>query len=327
MLPLIYGELRRLAHSYLRRERSDPLTVALRVPAWCSQPAVALNGRAMALRARAGYIRLRRVWRAGDVLTLTLPRRLALEPTADDPRTVAFLYGPMVLAADLGSASAKWSGAAPALVGARPLERVHAIANESAAFTTENLARPAELTLRPFTLQYERNTAVYFRCFDESGWAAEQAREKQEQARLRDLAARSADAIDLGETQSEREHRLEAKYSYPVVYRGRAGRDARAGGYFQFVFAAQPGVLLLQTSYWGEERNRNFLIKVDGVEIARERLTGDHPGEFFERNYEIPSALTKDKKEISVRFEPEPNVSAGPVFGARLLTAQAATRI
>ena len=165
------------------------------------------------------------------------------------------------------------------------------------------------------------------RCFDESGWAAEQAREKQEQARLQELAARSADVIDLGDTQSEREHRLDAKYSYPVVYRGRAGRDARAGGYFQFVFAAQPGALLLQTSYWGEERNRNFLIKVDGIEIAREHLTGDHPGEFFERSYEIPPALTHDKKEISVRFEPEPNVSAGPVFGARLLRAQADTRV
>jgi hypothetical protein len=311
----------------LRRERSDRLTVALRVPAWCSHPEVALNGRSMALRARAGYIRLRRAWRAGDVLTLTLPRRLALEPTADDPRTVALLYGPMVLAADLGSASDKWSGPAPALVGVRPLQRLHAIANEPAAFTTENLARPNDLTLRPFTLQYERNTAVYFRCFDESEWAAEQARAKQEQARLQDLAARSADVIELGEMQPERAHRLDAKFSYPVVYRGRSGRDARAGGYFQFVLAAQPGPLVLQSSYWGEERNRSFLIKVEGVEIAREHLTGDHPGEFFDRNYQIPPALTKDKKEITVRFEPEPNVSAGPVFGARLLTAQAATGV
>jgi DUF1680 family protein len=311
----------------LRRERSDRLTVALRVPAWCSHPEVALNGRSMAVRVRAGYIRLRRAWRAGDVLTLTLPRRLALEPTADDPRTVALLYGPMVLAADLGSASDKWSGPAPALVGVRPLERLHAIPNEPAAFATKNLARPSDLTLRPFTLQYERNTAVYFRCFDESEWAMEQARDKQEQARLQDLAARSADALDLGDTQPEREHRLEAKFSYPVVYRGRTGRDARAGGYFQFVFAAQPGPLVLQASYWGEERNRSFLVKVDGVEIGREHLTGDHPGEFFDRNYQIPPALTKDKKEITVRFEPEPNVSAGPVFGARLLTAQAATGV
>ena len=311
----------------LRRERSDRLTVALRVPAWCSHPEVALNGRPMAVRARAGYIRLRRAWRAGDVLTLTLPRRLALEPTADDPRTVALLYGPMVLAADLGSASDKWTGPAPALVGARPLQRMQAIPNEPAAFTAKNLARPSELTLRPFTLQYERNTAVYFRCFDESEWATEQARDEQEKARLQDLAARSADVIDLGEMQPERAHRLDAKFSYPVVYRGRSGRDARAGGYFQFVFAAQPGALVLQTSYWGEERNRSFLIKVEGVEIAREHLTGDHPGEFFDRDYQIPLALTKDKKEITVRFEPEPNVSAGPVFGARLLTAQAATAV
>jgi DUF1680 family protein len=306
----------------LRRERSDPLTVALRVPGWCTRPEVALNGRPMAVRARAGYVRLRRTWRAGDVLTLTLPRRLMIEPTADDPRTVALLFGPMVLAADLGSATAKWSGPAPALVGARPLQHLHAIANEPAAFATRDLARPAELTLRPFTLQYERNTAVYFRCFDDGEWANEQVRYRQEQLRLQDLAARSADVIDLGEMQPERDHRLDAKFSYPVVYRGRTGRDARAGGYFQFVFAARPGPLILQASYWGEERNRSFLVMVDGVEIARERLSGDHPGEFFDCDYQIPVALTQDRTEITVRFEPEPNVSAGPVFGVRLLTAR-----
>jgi uncharacterized protein len=311
----------------LRRERSDPLTVALRVPGWCARPEVALNGRNMAVPARAGYVRLRRGWRAGDVLTLTLPRRLTLEPTADDPRTIALLYGPMVLAADLGSATTKWSGPAPALVGARPLDHVQAIPNEPATFATRDLARPAELTLRPFTLQYERNTAVYFRCFDDGEWAGEQVRDQQEQARLRDLAARSADVIDLGAMQPEHDHRLDAKFSYPVAYRGRTGRDARAGGYFQFVFAARPGPLILQASYWGEERNRSFLVKVEGVEIARERLTGDHPGEFFDRDYEIPLALTHDRTEITVRFEPEPNVSAGPVFGVRLLTAQAATGV
>ena len=199
---------------------------------------------------------------------------------------------------------------------------MHAVPNEPATFATQDLARPTDLTLRPFTLQYERNTAVYFRRFEDGEWASEQVRYGQEQARLRDLAARSADVIELGEAQPERDHRLDAKFSYPVVYRGRTGRDARAGGYFQFVFAARPGPLILQASYWGEERNRSFLVKVDGVEIGRERLTGDHPGEFFDRNYEIPVGLTKDRTEITVRFEPEPNVSAGPVFGVRLLTAQ-----
>jgi hypothetical protein len=311
----------------VQRERSDPMTIALRVPAWCSRPEVALNGRPMAMRASAGYIKLRRVWRRGDVLALSLPRSLALEPTADDPRTIAFLFGPMVLAADLGDATAKWAGPAPAIVAARPLQHVHAKTNEPAAFVTEDLAKPADLTLRPFTLQYERNTAVYFRRFDAEEWAMEQVRYGQEQARMRELAARSADIIELGDAQAEQDHRLEAKFSYPVVYRGRRGRDARAGGYFQFACAARPGPLVLQASYWGEERDRSFIVRIDGIEIARQRLSADHPGEFFDRNYEIPPELTKDKTEITVRFEPEPNVSAGPVFGVRLLTAQAAAQL
>ena len=311
----------------VQRGRSDPMTIALRVPAWCSRPKVALNGRPLTLATRAGYLRLRRVWRSGDVLTLSLPRSLRIEATADDPRTIALLHGPMVLAADLGSASAKWTGPAPAIVAEQPLQHVYSTPDEPGAFVTKDLARPSDLTLRPFTLQYERNTAVYFRRFDAQEWAMEQVRLGQKQARMSELAARSADSIELGDAKAEHDHRLEAKFSYPVVYRGRSGRDARADGYFQFAFAACPGPLVLQASYWGEERDRSFIVRIDGVEIARQRLSAAHPGEFFDRNYDIPLELTTDKTEITVRFEPEPTISAGPVFGVRLLTTQASADI
>ena len=304
------------------RGLSGPLTVALRVPAWCTNPRLALNGRALSAKTRAGYYRVRRDWQTGDVVTLDLPRSLRIEATADDAQTVAFLYGPMVLAADLGAANEQWTGLAPVLVGSRPLARVHASSEEPNTFVTGNLARPTELTLRPFTTQYERNTAVYFRVFDEGQWITQQARYRAAEARQQELAARSADVIHLGEMQAERDHHLDAKISNPVVYRGRNGRDARAGGFFEFSLATRAGALELQSTYWGEDRDRRFVIRIDGVEIAREQLAGDHPGEFFERNYPIPRELTDDKRRITVRFEPEPNLTAGPVFGVRLLSAQ-----
>src|SRR3546814_4198677 len=54
---------------------------------------------------RDGYALLRRRWRAGDRITLTLPMTLAVEPTPDDPNVVAYTHGPVVLAADLGPAN------------------------------------------------------------------------------------------------------------------------------------------------------------------------------------------------------------------------------
>jgi uncharacterized protein len=103
-----------------------------------------------------------------------------------------------------------------------------------------------------------------------------------------------------------------------VVYRGRAGRDARSGGFFECTMKARPGPLTLQATYWGEERDRRFKILVDGVIVASEQLSGAGPSDFIERDYSIPPAVTNQKAVLRIRFEPETGFSAGPVFGLRL---------
>ncbi len=57
--------------------------------------------RSPALR-RAGSSELKRTWKTGDAITITLPKTLRLEPLPDNPRRVAILWGPLVLAGDLG---------------------------------------------------------------------------------------------------------------------------------------------------------------------------------------------------------------------------------
>ena len=83
------------------------------------------------------------------------------------------------------------------------------------------------------------------------------------------------------------------------------------------------GPLTLQATYWGEERDRRFTILVDGVALANEQLNGSGPGDFFERDYPIPEALTQDKATLRIRFEPEKGFSAGPAFGLRLYAVDA----
>jgi uncharacterized protein len=129
--------------------------------------------------------------------------------------------------------------------------------------------------------------------------------------------------VRLGDADAEREHSLECKISYPVMYRGRSGRDARSGGFFECSVKARSGPLILRATYWGEERDRRFTILVDGVIVAGEQLSGAGPSDFIERDYQIPATLTNAKPLLRVRFEPETGFSAGPVFGLRLYAAGA----
>jgi hypothetical protein len=48
------------------------------------------------------FLSLTREWRDGDKIEVSLPMRLSTEPLVGDPTLRAALYGPMVLAANLG---------------------------------------------------------------------------------------------------------------------------------------------------------------------------------------------------------------------------------
>ncbi|MGH3150201.1 MAG: beta-L-arabinofuranosidase domain-containing protein, partial [Streptosporangiaceae bacterium] len=78
------------------------MTLRVRVPAWVAgPPLVVLNGRPVVgllpPEPAAGWIALRRGWRPGDRIEVTLPMRLAFEPTPDHPAVQAVTYGPVVL--------------------------------------------------------------------------------------------------------------------------------------------------------------------------------------------------------------------------------------
>jgi hypothetical protein len=299
--------------------RPENFAIALRIPGWAKGAALIVNGKPAVAVYEAGYAVVRRRWRRGDVITLTLPLDLRLETTPGDDGVVALLRGPMVLAADLGPADQAFEAAPPALVGSDLLAGFEPLESAAAVYRSVGVSRPGELRFTPFYKNYDRRSAVYFRRFTDAQWLKEEAAFAAEQARQKDLAARSVDVMHLGEMQSERDHDLRSDISYPVVYRGRNGRDARTGGFFSFRMKVRPGPLILQASYWADERKRLFHISIDGVRIASQTLKPDKPV-FFEVDYPIPEALTRGKQAVEVRFEPEPGNTAGPVFGCRIFT-------
>ena len=66
---------------------------------------VKINGRPIEAGADPGsYLSVRRIWQDGDTISIGLPMAIHQEPLPGDDSMVAALYGPLVLAADLGPA-------------------------------------------------------------------------------------------------------------------------------------------------------------------------------------------------------------------------------
>jgi uncharacterized protein len=85
---------------------ADAVNINFRVPTWiakCQSVTVAINGEACGATESNGYLGVNRVWKAGDVVELTLPSEVRVSRLPDNPNAVAFVYGPVVLSAGLGT--------------------------------------------------------------------------------------------------------------------------------------------------------------------------------------------------------------------------------
>lgn len=315
-----YPNAEEIVFAVSKIEKPTEFSVSMRIPYWAENPSLKINGKKTKITKQNGYAIIKRKWKTGDSISLNLPMKPRIEATQDNSKVIAILNGPIVLAADLGESSKPFNEIEPALVGSDLLASLVPVSTEKSAFRTKGTGRPNELVFKPFYSQWERRTAVYFKRFTDAEWSEQEKLFAAEKARLKDLESRTVDLIILGDENSEKEHALVSKISYPVSYRRRKGRDARSEGFFEFTAKTSEKPLTIRASYWGEERKRTFHISIDGKRFATETLNAEKPGEFIDRDYKIPPELTKDKTSIVVRFEPEKGNTAGPVFGCRIFT-------
>src|SRR5262245_2686861 len=312
-------------------------TLSLRRPSWAGDGfTVKINGQPVKELSKPGsYIELKRRWKSGDTVALTLPKTLRLEPLADNRRVAAILWGPLVMAGDLGPERQGRRGEQPAgppinipslIAAERPLsDWIKAVAEKPGNYRTNGVGRDQDVDLMPFYRLHRRTYSVYWDLFTPTEWdkkAAELAAERERQ-RKRDAATVSF--AQPGEMQPERDFNQQGEDTSPVRVAGRPGRNGKKWFSFDLpVDAAHPMTLIV--TYHGEERaTRTFEILVDGARVGEQKIERHRPGSsskgFFDVEYAIPADIVKGKQKVTVRFQATGGNETAAVFGIRMVRA------
>ncbi|MCA1560183.1 MAG: glycoside hydrolase family 127 protein [Acidobacteria bacterium] len=152
-----------------------PFTLALRRPSWAGDEfGVRVNGAAVAdLPSPGNYVEITRAWKSGDTLAVTLPKALRLESMPDNRRRAAVMWGPLVLAGDLGPEPERGRGTrapppdVPMLVAAeRPLDEwLKPVAGSPGSFRSDGVGRDRDVEFVPFYRLHRRTYAAYWDLF------------------------------------------------------------------------------------------------------------------------------------------------------------------
>lgn len=305
--------------------KAKTFTISFRKPNWLNnEPKILLNGQAIEFKTNAnGYIDLNRKWANKDSIEITLPMRTYSESMPDNKDRIAFLHGPVVLAAQLGDTMPEPSIGVPVLLTDNKNidDWLKTIDIQNLIFRTAGIGKPFDTVLAPFFSTHKQYYSVYFDYFTLDQWESRKAAYETEKKRQQEIEEKTIDYFRIGEMQPERDHNLTAsEQSYVDRAFGRAGREARRANYFSFEMKVNPHIpnsLLL--TYLGDDKNRKFDIMIDGSKIAYVEWDGGTPGRFYDHEYPIPVGLIDGKSKITVRIEANYDRTAGRIFGCRTL--------
>ncbi len=323
----------------MRLRKPRQFTLSIRRPSWVGEGfVVKIDGKSVKeLSAPGSYVELKRTWKRGDTVALLLPKTLREEPMPDNPNRAALMWGPLVLAGDLGPEPERrsWQTASiPALVTAeRPVnEWLQPVPGKPGNFRStgagRNLdGREQEIDFVPFYRLQRRAYALYWDVYTPDGWNSKTEEIAAEQARQRKLEAATIAFAQPGDAQKEKEFNQKGEDTTPDRSMGRPAR--RGKKWFSFdlpVDRSHPTVLIV--TYHSEERGkRAFDIMVDGQRVGEQAIERSPPGSaaghFFDVEYKIPADLLKEKKKVTVRFQATGGNEIAAVYGIRTIRADA----
>ena len=170
----------------IRARQPAAFKLHLRIPYWADRAGIAVNGQPVAGDFKpSSYATVERTWKDGDVVRLDLPMRLHLHPLPDDRNVAAIMYGPVLLAGELGSEGITESlcygpnynnsetfqkhpcpdADKLALVGTtEKLEDwIEPFPGKPLTFRTKGVGRPRDFILSPFYRLFDQRYNIYWK--------------------------------------------------------------------------------------------------------------------------------------------------------------------
>jgi hypothetical protein len=320
--------------------KAKQFTLALRRPSWAGDGfTIKVNGVAVKDISKPGsYVEVKRTWKNGDTVALSLPKTLRIEPTPDTPTRVALMWGPLVLAGDLGPERERRGGGGSSTIGPIPsfvsdgavTDWLKPVADKPGSFQAvgrDNDDQARDMDLIPFYRLHRRTYTIYWDLYNTAGWKQKLAEITSERERQRKLDAATISFLQPGDANKEKEFNQQGEETTVERIPGRAGRRGRK--WFSFDLPVEPSnQVALVVTYNSEQRpKRSAEILVDGQRIGEQAIegspNGSAVGHFFDVDYKIPADLIKDKRKVTVRFQATAGSEIPTVFEVRTIRADA----
>ena len=338
-----------------------PFTLSLRRPRWAGEGfAVWVNGEAVEADARdaepvadpdlyawnfpaSDYVDVERTWRGGDVVEIDLPKPLRVEALPDDPRRAALMWGPLVLAGDLGPEPSgrrdeddgRDPSSAPVFVReadadvsdwVKPTDTAGRFRTDGAGREPNAAGAAHDVDLVPFHHIRRRTYGAYWDLFTAAEWEERKAAYASDAERQRLLEAATVAWVQPGEIVVERRFGYQGSEGVTAArIEGRPGRRGR--GWFSFdvpADAARPMALIL--TYFSDDRRAapaSFDVLVDGERLATQEVGRGGPRRFYDVEIAVPEAMTRGKERVTLRFESHEGSQIATVFGIRMVRTDA----
>ena len=336
----------------LHLAKPTPLTLSLRHPGWIKKGAfrVSINGTPVAEAensAPSSYLPITRTWKDSDSVEISLPMETSCEQLPDSSPWFSYLYGPLVLAASMGTndmpdlraSSGRWDHIAkrgqllplddaPMIVCEKNnlSSIIHPLGNEAMTFTLGDYLFPEKyrnLKLVPFYRLADSRYVLMWRQIDPKEYQATIEKVRAEEEAVVALDRATIDHVSPGEQQPEVDHHFQGERTQTGYFHERHWRDTT--GWFSYDLKAgmesrqQP--LALSITTWGGDKNREFDILVNDTLLTTVSKDGSKPNEFVTTTYPIPASILQQTKDgtLTVRFLPHKGSVAGGIFDVRLL--------
>jgi hypothetical protein len=287
----------------LAMKSSQTFPLYIRNPQWAfSGVRIKVNGKIIVpIKDTSGYFTVHRTWKDEDRIELVMPMRLYTESIPDNQNRIAFLYGPIVLAGQLGKEMPDPVYGTPVLLtnNRNAGDWLKPVAQEALTFAMKEVGQPFNPIFKPFYKTYDQYYSVYFDFFTPLEWQSRQVEYQAEKKRQKEIEDMTIDNFRIGEMQPERDHNLQAsERSYIDAALGRSGREARRDNYFSFDMKVESGTAnSLLLTYIGDDKDRKFDVTVEGKLIVTVAWDGGKSNKFYDVEYPIPAELISANKK------------------------------